>query len=126
MSVAVNLVLPARRPLQQPAAFCWQALRRDAGRAHRRPCGPHSRLPGCAQGVVTDSSAARAHRTASVRTSSSIHRCHVTLLTGAYSLRVPDMQGAVTIAVRYGAQRQQFGPPEAEEIAVLDYQSLQW
>lgn len=36
------------------------------------------------------------------------------------------VQGAVTIAIRYGAQRQQFGPPEGEEIAVLDYQSLQW
>ena len=32
-------------------------------------------------------------------------------------------QGALTIAIRYSAQRQQFGPPEAPEISVLDYQS---
>ena len=31
----------------------------------------------------------------------------------------------MTIAVRYGAQRQQFGPPDAAEIAVLDYPSQQ-
>lgn len=37
----------------------------------------------------------------------------------------PTLQGAVTIAVRYGAQRQQFGPPDAAEIAVLDYPSQQ-
>ena len=35
------------------------------------------------------------------------------------------VQGAVTIAVRYGATRQQFGPPDAPEIAVLDYSSQQ-
>lgn len=35
------------------------------------------------------------------------------------------LKGAVTIAVRYGAQRQQFGPPDAAEIAVLDYPSQQ-
>lgn len=35
------------------------------------------------------------------------------------------MQGAVTIATRYGAQRQQFGPAEGREIAVLDYSSQQ-
>eukprot|EP00891_Asterochloris_glomerata_P007525 jgi/Astpho2/7525/Aster-02090 len=35
------------------------------------------------------------------------------------------VQGAVTIAVRYGAQRQQFGPSEGAEIAVLDYLSQQ-
>ena len=35
------------------------------------------------------------------------------------------MQGAVTITVRYGAQRQQFGPAEGHEIAVLDYSSQQ-
>ena len=34
-------------------------------------------------------------------------------------------QGAVTIAVRYGAARQQFGPPDAPEISVLDYTSQQ-
>ena len=34
-------------------------------------------------------------------------------------------QGALTIAVRYGAARQQFGPPDAPEVAVLDYQTQQ-
>ena len=29
----------------------------------------------------------------------------------------------MTVALRYNAQRQQFGPPEAPEISVLDYQS---
>lgn len=36
-----------------------------------------------------------------------------------------SLQGAVTIAVRYGATRQQFGPANAPEIAVLDYSSQQ-
>ena len=31
----------------------------------------------------------------------------------------------MTIAVRYGATRQQFGPPDAPEVAVLDYTSQQ-
>lgn len=31
----------------------------------------------------------------------------------------------MTIAVRYSAQRQQFGPPDAAEISVLDYPSQQ-
>ena len=35
------------------------------------------------------------------------------------------MQGSVTIAIRYSAQRQQFGPPDGAEIAVLDYQTQQ-
>eukprot|EP00195_Chlamydomonas_chlamydogama_P012817 CAMPEP_0202892802 /NCGR_PEP_ID=MMETSP1392-20130828/2490_1 /ASSEMBLY_ACC=CAM_ASM_000868 /TAXON_ID=225041 /ORGANISM="Chlamydomonas chlamydogama, Strain SAG 11-48b" /LENGTH=662 /DNA_ID=CAMNT_0049576893 /DNA_START=125 /DNA_END=2113 /DNA_ORIENTATION=+ len=35
------------------------------------------------------------------------------------------LKGAITIAVRYCAQRQQFGPPDSSEIAVLDYQSTQ-
>ena len=35
-------------------------------------------------------------------------------------------QGAATIAIRYGSQRQQFGPADGAEVAVLDYQSLQW
>lgn len=35
------------------------------------------------------------------------------------------VQGAVTIATRYGATRQQFGPPDAPEVAVLDYTSQQ-
>ncbi len=34
-------------------------------------------------------------------------------------------QGSVTIAIRYSAQRQQFGPPDGAEIAVLDYQTQQ-
>lgn len=35
------------------------------------------------------------------------------------------LKGALTIAIRYSAQRQQFGPPDAPEIAVLDYPSQQ-
>ncbi|KAK9822656.1 hypothetical protein WJX81_004971 [Elliptochloris bilobata] len=35
------------------------------------------------------------------------------------------LKGATTIAVRYGAARQQFGPPDAPEISVLDYTSQQ-
>ena len=31
----------------------------------------------------------------------------------------------MTIAVRYSAQRQQFGPPDAPEVSVLDYPSQQ-
>ena len=31
----------------------------------------------------------------------------------------------MTIAIRYSAQRQQFGPPDGAEIAVLDYQTQQ-
>ena len=35
------------------------------------------------------------------------------------------LQGAVTVAVRYGAMRRQFGPAGGPEIAVLDYRSQQ-
>ena len=35
------------------------------------------------------------------------------------------LKGAVTIAVRYSAQRQQFGPPDAPEVSVLDYPTQQ-
>ncbi|GFR51630.1 hypothetical protein Agub_g14059 [Astrephomene gubernaculifera] len=35
------------------------------------------------------------------------------------------LKGAVTIAVRYAALRQQFGPPDCPEVAILDYQSTQ-
>jgi len=35
------------------------------------------------------------------------------------------LKGAVTIAVRYSAQRQQFGPPHGAEISILDYPSQQ-
>lgn len=35
------------------------------------------------------------------------------------------LKGAVTIAIRYSAQRQQFGPPNAAEVSVLDYPSQQ-
>ena len=34
---------------------------------------------------------------------------------------VSASKSALTIAVRYGARRRQFGPPDAEEVAVLDY-----
>jgi len=46
--------------------------------------------------------------------------------TLSISLACLRAQGATTIAIRYAAQRQQFGPPDGSEIAVLDYQSLQW
>ena len=38
---------------------------------------------------------------------------------------LPIPQGAVTITVRYCAARQQFGPPDGAEIAVLDYPTQQ-
>ncbi len=38
---------------------------------------------------------------------------------------VLQLQGAVTVAVRYGAMRRQFGPAGGPEIAVLDYRSQQ-
>jgi len=45
---------------------------------------------------------------------------------GLCSASVGVLKGAATIAVRYCAGRQQFGPPGgASEVAVLDYQSLQ-
>ena len=36
-----------------------------------------------------------------------------------------ELQGAVTVAVRYGAMRRQFGPAGGAEISVLDYRSQQ-
>ena len=35
------------------------------------------------------------------------------------------LQGAVTVAVRYGAMRRQFGPAGGPEVSVLDYRSQQ-
>eukprot|EP01026_Neomeris_dumetosa_P052302 TRINITY_DN4623_c0_g1_i3.p1 TRINITY_DN4623_c0_g1~~TRINITY_DN4623_c0_g1_i3.p1 ORF type:complete len:734 (+),score=93.16 TRINITY_DN4623_c0_g1_i3:79-2202(+) len=35
------------------------------------------------------------------------------------------LKGAITIAVRYSAQRQQFGPTDGPEISILDYKSHQ-
>ena len=35
------------------------------------------------------------------------------------------MQGALTVAIRYGTLRRQFGPANEPEIAVLDYRSQQ-
>eukprot|EP00878_Enallax_costatus_P017218 GHUV01018077.1.p1 GENE.GHUV01018077.1~~GHUV01018077.1.p1 ORF type:complete len:603 (+),score=125.83 GHUV01018077.1:149-1957(+) len=35
------------------------------------------------------------------------------------------LKGAITIAIRYSAGRQQFGPPDSAEVSVLDYQSTQ-
>ena len=35
------------------------------------------------------------------------------------------VQGAVAVAVRYGAMRRQFGPAGGAEVAVLDYRSQQ-
>ncbi len=57
-----------------------------------------------------------------------VHRFAATLgeLTGGRVGLVSGSVGvaklAITIAVRYCSQRQQFGPPDAPEIAVLDYQ----
>lgn len=36
-----------------------------------------------------------------------------------------SLQGSLTVAVRYGDTRHQFGPPGSAEIAVLDYSSQQ-
>ncbi|KAF5836725.1 putative acyl-coenzyme A oxidase 2 peroxisomal precursor [Dunaliella salina] len=44
---------------------------------------------------------------------------------GLCSGSVGTLKGALCIAIRYCAQRQQFGPPDAQEVAVLDYQSTQ-
>lgn len=44
---------------------------------------------------------------------------------GLTTASVGVLKGAVTIAVRYSAQRQQFGPKDAAEISVLDYPSQQ-
>ncbi|PRW59741.1 acyl-coenzyme A oxidase peroxisomal isoform B [Chlorella sorokiniana] len=44
---------------------------------------------------------------------------------GLTAASVGVLKGALTIAVRYSAQRQQFGPPDAPEVAVLDYPSQQ-
>lgn len=35
------------------------------------------------------------------------------------------LRTALTVAIRYGAQRRQFGPPGQEEITILDYTSHQ-
>jgi hypothetical protein len=35
------------------------------------------------------------------------------------------VQGSLTVAIRYGATRHQFGPPGSAEVAVLDYTSQQ-
>ena len=44
---------------------------------------------------------------------------------GLTAASVGVLKGALTIAVRYSAQRQQFGPPDAPEVSVLDYPSQQ-
>lgn len=44
---------------------------------------------------------------------------------GLTSASIGVLKGAVTISVRYSAQRQQFGPPDGAEVAVLDYPSQQ-
>jgi hypothetical protein len=55
---------------------------------------------------------------------------HCTILARAWAPSIPldpslSLQGATTIAVRYCALRQQFGPPDSAEVAVLDYTSTQ-
>lgn len=44
---------------------------------------------------------------------------------GLCSSSVGVLKGAITIAIRYCAQRQQFGPPDSAEVAILDYQTTQ-
>lgn len=44
---------------------------------------------------------------------------------GLTSASVGVLKGTVTIAVRYSALRQQFGPPDAPEVSILDYPSQQ-
>lgn len=40
-------------------------------------------------------------------------------------MKADVLQGSLTVAIRYGATRHQFGPPGSPEIAVLDYTSQQ-
>lgn len=44
---------------------------------------------------------------------------------GLTAASVSLLRSALTVAIRYSLQRQQFGPPEQPEIAILDYQSQQ-
>lgn len=44
---------------------------------------------------------------------------------GLCAASVSLLRSALTVAVRYSLQRQQFGPPDSPEISILDYQSQQ-
>jgi acyl-CoA oxidase len=44
---------------------------------------------------------------------------------GLCAASVSLLRCATTVAIRYSLQRQQFGPPDSPEIAILDYQSQQ-
>ena len=44
---------------------------------------------------------------------------------GLCAASVSLLRSAATVAVRYSLQRQQFGPPDAPEVAILDYQTQQ-
>lgn len=44
---------------------------------------------------------------------------------GLTAASVSLLRSALTVAIRYSLQRQQFGPPEQPEVAILDYQSQQ-
>jgi acyl-CoA oxidase len=44
---------------------------------------------------------------------------------GLCAASVSLLRCATTVAIRYSLQRQQFGPPESPDIAILDYQSQQ-
>lgn len=45
---------------------------------------------------------------------------------GITGLAVANMQKCLPIAIRYSAARRQFGPPDKEEIPVIEYQMQQW
>ena len=51
-----------------------------------------------------------------------------TLVGGRVSVPLAGLsaaKSALTIAIRYGAKRKQFGPPDKQEVAILDYQTHQ-
>lgn len=129
-----------QRALQQPSDQPSQALCGHDWRAHWRARGAHLRFGGGAQGAL---GCEGGHP---LRGAVVITRCGAcTHLYDALLHCIPGcecervkctlpapplppsiaLQGALTIAVRYSAQRQQFGPPDAAEISVLDYPSQQ-